>query len=96
MQTKNITGRDGYIQEQALFHAIALIQSQVVTSDCLDMCRIARAINDPEVAARCAVGVFCFYKLRLDIDPDNEDPAYKAAFNAAFDEHIARYENRAA
>jgi len=93
---KGITGRDDLIQAEALVYAIALIQSRVVSSNCLDMCQIVRARMDPQMASMIAAEVVCLYKLRLDIDPENEDPEYKAQFETALDEHLAHYKGKAA
>lgn len=93
MTTNSITGRDRYIQGQALIYAVSLIQSQVVTSNCLDMCEIVRTTMSPLEAAMSAADVVSFYNLRPDIDPENEAPEYKARFEAALDQRLATIED---
>lgn len=96
MSTNSITGRDGYIQGQAMIYAISLIQSQFVTSNCLDMCKIVRATMSPSEAAMNAAEVVSVYKIRPNIDPENDDPEYKAWFEAALDQRLAMIEQLAA
>jgi hypothetical protein len=72
-----ITGRDVYIESEALVLAIGYIQSLPIErqswSNTNDMCRILRAKFYPGTVALHMVHLFFSAGITVDLFPDNED-----------------------
>ncbi|MBS7737916.1 MULTISPECIES: hypothetical protein [unclassified Chelatococcus] len=75
---KDVTGRDGYIQAQALLYGITQIQSlprqRQEYSDMVDMCRILRALVPPETLPSYAYSVEMHTGKQIDLHfPEGEE-----------------------